>query len=604
MKRRCVKTRFGVETERGVHAALRIIQKFDTPRGFRSHEAHMALNKLSRLFLAAATSALLCLPIAARAEKIFSVSKWQRTEIILKSSVNYTNALQEAEVRALFVSPLGETNRVYGFWDGGKTWRVRFKPTFPGRWKYYTMCSDTANRGLNGQSGEFDCTAPKGESSFAKHGPIQVARDQQHLEHADRTPFLWLGDTAWLAAAKSSASEWEHYTQTRASQKFNVTTWRLQTDKQDAKAAAFNGCERVNVNLDFAKQLDAKIVAANRAGLLNAIAPLWEIGDALEAALPEDQAITLMRYAMARWGADDVAWVVAFECDSTGAQAARWQRIGRAVFNAVSHAPVILLPGESLWALDGFRQERWANVFGIQTTTATDETSLAWLLNGPIATERTKTPMRPIITVNPPLEGTTSSVNSRSVSADLSRRLMWWSLLLNTPAGVSYASKDIAEWNVIPRADEVSQPWRQALIWPGAAAIAPMSDCFAGKDFWRLTPSAKSLANPSEFDAPSSHVAAAKTGSQDMIVIYSPQDRIVSLAPGTIPANGKSAWFNPRTGETRAANSQANAANLKFETPSAGDWLLIVSADRKETISQVASRPKKTGGEIDKRKRD
>ena len=564
----------------------------------------MALNKLSRLFLATVTSALLCLPIAARAEKIFSVSKWQRAEITLKSSVSYTNALQQAEVRALFVSPLGETNRVYGFWDGGKTWRVRFKPTFPGRWKYYTMCSDTANRGLNGQSGEFDCTAAKGDSSFAKHGPIQVARDQQHLEHADRTPFLWLGDTAWLAAAKSSASEWEHYTQTRAAQKFNVTTWRLLAGKQDAKAAAFTGRERVTVNLDFAKQLDAKIETANRAGLLNAIAPLWEIGDTTEAAIPEDQAIALMRYAVARWGADDVAWVVAFECDSTGAQAARWQRIGRAVFNAVSHAPVVLLPGESLWALDGFRQERWANIFGIQTSTTTDDASLAWLLNGPVSSERVKTPLRPIITINPPLEGAMSNGAVRDVNADLSRRLMWWSLLLNTPAGVSYAARDVSEWNTILRAGDASQPWRQALALPGATAIAPMADCFAAKEFWRLEPSAKSLASQSRFDSPLSQIAAAKTESRDMAMIYSPQERTVSIATDTIPSNGKTTWLNPRTGETRAANSLATAANLKFETPSVGDWLLIVSADRKETISHVASRPKKISSEIDKRKKD
>ena len=562
----------------------------------------MAHNKLSRLFLATATFALLCQPIIARAEKSFSISKWQRAEITLKSSVNYTNALQEAEVRVLFVSPLGETNRVYGFWDGGKTWRVRFKPTFPGRWKYYTMCSDTVNRGLNGQSGEFNCTAPKDNSRFAQHGPLQIARDQQHLEHADHTPFLWLGDTAWLAAAKSTAADWEHYTQTRASQKFNVTTWRLQPDKQDAKTTAFYGRERVSVNLDFAKQLDAKIETANRAGLLTAIAPLWEIGDASEATLPEDQAIALMRYAVARWGADDVAWVVAFECDSTGTQAARWQRIGRAVFNAVSHAPVILLPGESLWALDGFRQERWANIFGIQTTTATDETSLAWLLNGPIAVERSKTPMRPIITINPPVESATPSANSRSVSTDLSRRLMWWSLLLNTPAGVSYAARDVTEWNMIQRADDASQLWRQALTLPGATAIAPMSDCFVGKDFWRLELSERLLTSQPGLNSPSSHIAAAKTEARDMTVIYSPHERIMNLAAETIPANGKSTWFNPRTGETRAASTQTVATHLKFETPTAGDWLLIVNADRTQQTSQVASRPKKTSGEIDKRK--
>jgi hypothetical protein len=89
-----------------------------------------------------------------------------------------------------------------------------------------------------------------------------------------------------------------------------------------------------------------------------------------------------------------------------------------------------------------------------------------------------------------------------------------------------------------------------------------------------------------------------------MALIYSPQERILHIATQTIPANGKTTWLNPRTGETRAANSQANAANLRFETPSVGDWLLIVNADRKETISQVASRPKKISSEIDKRKKD
>ncbi len=100
------------------------------------------------------------------------------------------------------------------------------------------------------------------------------------------------------------------------------------------------------------------------------------------------------------------------------------------------------------------------------------------------------------------------------------------------------------------------------------------------------------------------HLASAITEARDLTLIYSPQERIVSVATETIPPNGKATWLNPRTGETRPANSQANAANLKFETPSGGDWLLIVNADRKETISHVASRPKKISSEIDKRKKD
>ena len=100
------------------------------------------------------------------------------------------------------------------------------------------------------------------------------------------------------------------------------------------------------------------------------------------------------------------------------------------------------------------------------------------------------------------------------------------------------------------------------------------------------------------------HLAASITETRDMALVYSPQERILNIATQTIPPNGKTTWLNPRTGETRVANSQSAAANLKFETPAAGDWLLIVNADRKETVSQVASRPKKISSEIDKRKKD
>src|SRR5205823_3739392 len=98
---------------------------------------------------------------------------------------------------------LGETNQVYGFWDGGKTWRVRFSPNVPGRWSFKTTCSDTDNKGLHDRAGEFICTAPTGSNRFSQHGLVRVARDQRHFEHADGTPFFWLADTVWNGARAS-----------------------------------------------------------------------------------------------------------------------------------------------------------------------------------------------------------------------------------------------------------------------------------------------------------------------------------------------------------------------------------------------------------------
>jgi hypothetical protein len=529
------------------------------------------------------------------------VPKWQRWELTLKSSVSYENPVQDAEVRVLFVSPLGETNRVYGFWDGSKTWKVRFKPGFPGRWKYFTMCSDTANSGLHGQSGEFLCTAAEGDSRLAAHGPVSVARDQQHLEHADRTPFFWLGDAAWAAALKATPGDWKDYLQQRAKQKFNTVQWRVLAPEDTGKSKLFTGTERIAVNPEAFRQLDAKVVAANQVGLLNAIAPLWEIGPESAAPLPEDQAIILFRYMVARWGADDVAWIVAFECDSSGAQAKRWQNIGRAVFNYVNHAPVILLPGESLWTLDAFRHERWVDILGIQTTTVVDENSLPWLLSGPLASERSKIPLRPLLAIVPPGESRDGELPG-TIQGEFARRLLWWNALLNTPAGVSYSAAAVANWDESGRTNNATQSWREALVLPGAQAIAPLAAGVGQREFWKLRPSAQSLILQPGLRFAEQYQIAVRTESKDLVIVYTPENQPVVFSPAAVPDRSSAEWLNPRTGENRPASIPAGSDAMKFTPPEAGDWLLVLNMTR-EKVSHLV-RPEKANAKIDKRNRD
>ncbi len=529
----------------------------------------MVNRKFSLILLLAGVLVTLNRPAPAQPLNLPSAPKWARFEITLKSSRSYSNPLRDAEVRVLFVSPLGETNRVYGFWDGGKTWRVRYQPSFAGRWTYYTMCSDTANSGLHEQRGEFLCTAPKGGDRFSVHGPIQVARGDQHFEHADRTPFLWLGDAAWNAAAKSAPADWAEYVKTRAGQKFNVVQWKL-------PAAAYTGRPNISLNLDLFRQLEARLEAANQAGLLNAIVPLWEIGASANANLPEAQAIALLRYCVARWGADHVAWILAFEADNTGEQAARWQRIGRAVFGPVAHAPVVLLPGESTWVLDSFRAEPWVNAFGLQTVQVTDEDALPWLLKGPLALERKKSPPKPLLALSPAPETTSPA----TANADLARRVLWWNLLLNSPAGVSSSALDVAEWTTSSNVTTEQQPWHRALLSTGARAIAPLSDCFAGREFWRLQPLPSSVLNQTETSLPRNQPVVAATENHRLLVVYVPEDRTVQLATRALPAQPQAVWFNPQSGDNAKVSATTSATSVSFATPTAGEWLLILKAGK------------------------
>ena len=70
--------------------------------------------------------------LAAGSGKLPVVPKWQRFEQAFRSSVVYTNPLQDVTLSAVFTSPLGEEFRVQGFWDGGRPGVCVSRRTNPG----------------------------------------------------------------------------------------------------------------------------------------------------------------------------------------------------------------------------------------------------------------------------------------------------------------------------------------------------------------------------------------------------------------------------------------------------------------------------------------
>src|SRR5579862_377054 len=193
----------------------------------------------------------LCLPEpllgATRSARQRVVPGYSRFEEAFLSTSNYTNALQEATLTAIFTSPVGETRVVEGFWDGGRTWRVRFCPDIPGQWTFTTICSDRTNSGLDGQTRKFLCTSAVGDGAFQKHGPVRLARDHRHFEHADGTPFFWVGDTVWDGARLANTKDWQRYAAIRSSQTFNVALWSVSPEEnRDAALTGFSN--RVGIN--------------------------------------------------------------------------------------------------------------------------------------------------------------------------------------------------------------------------------------------------------------------------------------------------------------------------------------------------------------------
>ena len=88
------------------------------------------------------------------------------------------------------------------FWAGSGKWTVRFAPPAEGVFHYRVECTDQSNPDLNGREQTIRVEAYHGNQPLRKHGFLRISADRRHFEHADGTPFLWLGDTWWKGLCK------------------------------------------------------------------------------------------------------------------------------------------------------------------------------------------------------------------------------------------------------------------------------------------------------------------------------------------------------------------------------------------------------------------
>lgn len=126
---------------------------------------------------------------------------WEKQELTFHSARQFGNPYTDVVVWVDLTGP-GFHKRVYGFWDGGKAFRVRLLATAPGVWKW-TSGSEPEDEGLAGKTGSFNAiawTEADKEANPLRRGFLQPAPNHHALQLADGTPFFVLGDTWWAAA--------------------------------------------------------------------------------------------------------------------------------------------------------------------------------------------------------------------------------------------------------------------------------------------------------------------------------------------------------------------------------------------------------------------
>lgn len=116
-----------------------------------------------------------------------SVEKWSVFEAEL-SGRSEGNPFIDYNIKGVFVHK-EEIKEVEGFYDGDGIYRVRFMPSFEGKYTFEI----SGNFSDDSYTGEFIVHAPQ----KGNHGPVRVA-NTYHLAYEDGTPYYSLGTTCYV----------------------------------------------------------------------------------------------------------------------------------------------------------------------------------------------------------------------------------------------------------------------------------------------------------------------------------------------------------------------------------------------------------------------
>lgn len=509
---------------------------------------------------------------------------WQRWEHALTSTRHYGNPYADVTLRVTYTGPGGRSLRAYGFWDGGDTFRIRCAFPAPGTWRWETECSDPENAGLHRQRGTVRVVAYRGRNPLYRHGFLKVSDNRRYLAHADGTPFLWIGDTAWAAPMRASDEEWEVYLTDRTAKHFTLIQvapapeWAGEADRLGRKPFDDKGCTRWNPA--YWQSFERKVQRANESGLAVLLVGLMEP----VSRYPEPtQACLFARNIVARLFGNCVIFSPSF--DSPFMPLAN--EVGRAARDATAVHLITQHPGtpwgEAIPIFSArYYDEPYLDIAAVQT--GHNAGNLEWCAHHAIEWVLylyRHEPHKPVIN----LEAMYDARGERGWRAVDARSLGWRSWLSGA-MGYTYGAGDVPPkappgagggiWRWVTDPGQYDY-WEKALQWESAVQMQHLHDFLARVEWWRLEPAHGLIRN--QPDDVTRRMVLAKTARGDLAVAYLPDNDAIEVDLSGFAGPISARWFDPVRGRTtRVPGRIANGGVHRFEPPARGDWVLLLTA--------------------------
>ena len=517
----------------------------------------------------------------------------------------YRDPFNDVELDVIITNPEGQEQRVPAFWAGEQTWRVRYSSPKVGIHRYRTVCSDTGNPDLHGQTGTLEVIPYEGRNPLLIHGPLRVAADRRHLEHSDGTPFFWLGDTWWMGFCRRLPwpAGFQELVADRVAKGFTLIQIVAGLypdmepfDERGANEAGFPWEKDFSrLNPSYFDMADLRVAYLVRSGLVPCIVGSW--GYFLDFA-GLDVMKKHWRNLIARWGAYPVVWCIAGEAlmfyylkprEGREREAALreiragWTEIARTVRTTDPfHRPITIHPTQ-------FGHEQ------IDDPALLDVDMLQTGHSGYRSLAPTIDMVTQALAHEPKLPVLVGEVNYEGImegSHEEVQRFVFWSCILTGTAGHTYGANGIWQVNTREKPYGLSPhgtswgntPWEEAYRLPGSRQIGLAKHLLERYPWHQFQPHLEWI---EPHQTPENRIAPYAAGIPERVrIIYIPSESSWIAWSGKLAVKGLEAGltyhaflFDPKTGaehDLGAVSGNAQGDYFVPKPPVFQDWVLVL----------------------------
>lgn len=449
------------------------------------------------------------------------------------------------------------------------------------------------------------CAQPKGIPW--QHGPLQVSANSRYLQHADGTPFFWLGDTGWLLPERLNRDEAAYYLQHCKEAGFNVV--QVQT---------VNGVPAMNIygqsshpyGYDFSRidqpdvygywnHIDYIIDTAERQGIYIGMVCIW--GGLVKAGLMDTaQAKAYGTFLANRYkNRPNIIWIIGGDTYGN-IKTEVWDTLASTIKAIDKNHLMTFHPFGRTLSTTWFNDASWLDFNMFQSghrrygqskdyknsllPPGTEEDNWRY-----VEQSHSMKPMRPVIDGEPSYEAIPQGLHDPKEGfwkAEDARRYAYWSVFAGA-FGHTYGHNSIMQFLKpgVNAAYGATKLWYDALNDEGYNQMKHLKKLILAFPFFERIPDQSIIAGKNG----EKYERLIATRGEDYLLVYNYTGRTMEINIDKISGKTKKAWwYSPRNGNVTYIgefNSKTITVKPEGSQTDGNDWVLIVADSSKDYIS-------------------